>query len=29
MISRISPQNNLETVESKTKNSGLDREIPK
>ena len=28
-FSRSSPQNNLETVESETKNTGFDREIPK
>ena len=28
-VSRCSPQNTLETVESETKNTGFDREIPK
>ena len=28
-IKIISPQNNLETVESETENTGLHREIPK
>ena len=28
-LSRSSPQNNSETVESKTKNNGFDRKIPK